>query len=76
MLINVKPIEQKGGSGGWGAKRGERGEGKRGRDRRERVGEREKQAANADDGREKLAQCHPFSGNARADSHSLSGVGG
>lgn len=70
MLINVKPIEQKGDSGGEG------GEGKRGRDRRERVGEREKQAANADDGREKLAQCHPFSGSARADSCSLSGVGG
>lgn len=34
-----------------------------------------KQGANALDGREKLAQCHPFSGSTKADFCSLSRVG-
>lgn len=37
---------------------------------------REKQAANADDGSEKLAQCHPFSGSAKADWRAFSRVSG
>lgn len=37
------------------------------------MGEHEKQAANADCGSEKLAQCHPLSGSAKADWRTLLG---